>query len=99
MIFAASLPRTSAEYIDCKNVSTPAQVHAPWWNYLSIGIDAESAWGFAHLRETRPNLARSRGQNMAWYAWYSCASGWFCPGSYALQDRIVVELQVGVVLV
>lgn len=70
------------------------QVHAPWWNYLSMGIDAESAWGFAHLRETRPHLARTRGQNMAWYAWYSCASGWFCPGSYALQDRVVVQLQV-----
>jgi diacylglycerol kinase (ATP) len=70
------------------------QVSSPFWNYFSFGIDAEAAWGFAHLRELKPHLAKKRAANMAWYAWYSCGTGWFCPGQYALQNRIHVTLKV-----
>lgn len=68
-----------------------AEVSALFWNYLSFGIDAESAWGFSHLRETKPALASRRALNMFWYSWFSCTSGWFCPRNFALQDKLQVR--------
>lgn len=67
------------------------EVRSLFWNYLSFGIDAEAAWGFSHLRERKPGLASRRPLNMGWYAWFSCTSGWFCPGHFALQDKIDVK--------
>ena len=49
-----------------------------FYNYFSVGLDASAAYGFHHLRETKPWAAPSRLINQAWYAYFSCASGWFC---------------------
>ena len=49
-----------------------------FYNYFSVGLDAEAAYGFHHLRETKAWAAPSRLINQAWYAYFSCASGWFC---------------------
>lgn len=61
------------------------------WNYVSIGMDAKSAFGFHHLRETKPALAFSRAANQAWYGYFSCASGWFC-GAEPLSKRMRLEV-------
>ena len=49
-----------------------------FYNYFSVGLDAQAAYGFHHLRESKPWAAPSRLINQAWYAYFSCASGWFC---------------------
>ena len=49
-----------------------------FWNYFSLGMDAEAAYGFHHLREQKPWAASSRMVNQAWYGIFSCTSGWFC---------------------
>ena len=49
-----------------------------FFNYFSIGGDAQAAHGFHSLRERRPGLAGSRLANQFWYSWFSCSSGWFC---------------------
>lgn len=64
------------------------------WNYVSIGMDAKSAFGFHHLRETKPALAFSRAANQAWYGYFSCASGWFC-GAEPLNRRMRLEVLGG----
>eukprot|EP00892_Ulva_mutabilis_P011273 jgi/Ulvmu1/8518/UM044_0052.1 len=61
------------------------------WNYVSIGMDAKSAFGFHHLRETKPALAFSRVANQAWYGYFSCASGWFC-GAEPISRRMRLEV-------
>lgn len=58
--------------------SLNCQVEGLFYNYFSVGLDARAAYGFHHLRETRPWAAPSRLINQAWYAYFSCASGWFC---------------------
>lgn len=62
-----------------------------FWNYFSIGLDAEAAFGFHSLRENKPWLASRRFLNQAWYSWFSCTSGWFCgapPLTHSLKLRV-----------
>ena len=54
------------------------QVKGLFWNYFSLGLDAEAAYGFHHLREEKPYLASTRLINQAWYSVFSCTTGWFC---------------------
>ncbi|KAK9860340.1 hypothetical protein WJX84_003520 [Apatococcus fuscideae] len=67
-----SLGKTSPD------TSGHAKVGGLLWNYLSIGLDAQSAYGFHSMRETKPWLTPSRLANQAWYSYFSCATGWFC---------------------
>lgn len=45
------------------------------WNYISIGMDAQSAYGFHHLREKHPALASGRLVNQFWYSFFGLRSG------------------------
>lgn len=56
----------------------PREATARFWNYFSIGLDAQAAHGFHSLRESHPRFASSRLMNQAWYGFFSCSSGWFC---------------------
>ncbi|KAJ6792151.1 diacylglycerol kinase 3-like [Iris pallida] len=49
-----------------------------FYNYFSIGMDAKVAYGFHHLRNTKPFLARGPVSNKLIYSGYSCTQGWFC---------------------
>ena len=54
------------------------QVKGLFWNYYSVGLDAQAAYGFHSLREKRPWAAPSRMINQGWYGYFSCTTGWFC---------------------
>ncbi|KAL7097365.1 hypothetical protein ACP275_10G140100 [Erythranthe tilingii] len=48
-----------------------------FYNYFSIGMDAQVAHGFHHLRNEKPYLARGPISNKIIYSGYSCKQGWF----------------------
>ncbi|XP_020578379.1 diacylglycerol kinase 3-like [Phalaenopsis equestris] len=48
-----------------------------FYNYFSIGMDAQVAYGFHHLRDKNPHLARGPISNKLIYGGYSCSQGWF----------------------
>ncbi|XP_010913616.2 diacylglycerol kinase 4 isoform X3 [Elaeis guineensis] len=48
-----------------------------FYNYFSIGMDAQVAYGFHHLRDERPYLAQGPITNKLIYTGYSCKQGWF----------------------
>ncbi|XP_068647957.1 diacylglycerol kinase 7-like [Aristolochia californica] len=48
-----------------------------FYNYFSIGMDAQVAYGFHHLRDEKPNLANGPIANKLIYSGYSCTQGWF----------------------
>ncbi|KAH0436083.1 hypothetical protein IEQ34_026490 [Dendrobium chrysotoxum] len=48
-----------------------------FFNYFSIGMDAQVAYGFHHFREEKPHLAQGLIANKLIYTGYSCAQGWF----------------------
>ena len=48
------------------------------WNYIDVGMDAKSAYGFDKLRRKKPWLAPKRVANIFWYNFFACSTGWFC---------------------
>ncbi|XP_020203289.1 diacylglycerol kinase 7-like [Cajanus cajan] len=48
-----------------------------FYNYFSIGMDAQVAYGFHHLRNEKPYLAQGPIANKILYSGYSCTQGWF----------------------
>ncbi|CAK0764782.1 hypothetical protein CVIRNUC_003193 [Coccomyxa viridis] len=60
------------------NVSDVTKVKGLFWNYYSVGLDAQAAYGFHSLREKRPWATPTRTINQGWYSFFSCTTGWFC---------------------
>ncbi|KAK9275424.1 hypothetical protein L1049_022688 [Liquidambar formosana] len=48
-----------------------------FYNYFSVGMDAQVAYGFHHLRNEKPYLAQGPIANKLIYSGYSCTQGWF----------------------
>ncbi|XP_023746876.1 diacylglycerol kinase 4 [Lactuca sativa] len=48
-----------------------------FYNYFSIGMDAQVAYGFHNLRNEKPYLAKGRIANKIIYSGYSAKQGWF----------------------
>ncbi|CAK8534423.1 unnamed protein product [Lathyrus sativus] len=48
-----------------------------FYNYFSIGMDAQVAYGFHHLRNEKPYLAQGPIANKLIYSGYTCTQGWF----------------------
>ncbi|KAK7281584.1 hypothetical protein RIF29_09703 [Crotalaria pallida] len=48
-----------------------------FYNYFSIGMDAQVAYGFHHLRNEKPYLAQGPIANKIIYSGYTCTQGWF----------------------
>lgn len=48
-----------------------------FYNYFSIGMDAQVAYGFHHLRNEKPYLAQGPISNKIIYSSFSCKQGWF----------------------
>lgn len=49
-----------------------------YYNYFSMGMDAQVAYGFHRLRDKKPYLAQGPISNKLIYSSYSCTQGWFC---------------------
>lgn len=70
-----------------------------FYNYFSIGMDAQVAYGFHHLRNTKPYLARGPVSNKMIYSGYSCTQGWFCtpcvggPGLRGLKNILRLHIK------
>ncbi|CAN1329630.1 Diacylglycerol kinase 7 [Linum perenne] len=54
-----------------------ASYEGVFYNYFSIGMDAQVAYGFHHLRNEKPYLAQGPIANKLIYSGYSCTQGWF----------------------
>ncbi|XP_010548623.1 PREDICTED: diacylglycerol kinase 7-like isoform X2 [Tarenaya hassleriana] len=70
-----------------------------FYNYFSIGMDAQVAFGFHHLRNEKPYLAQGPISNKIIYSGYSCGQGWFCtpcvsdPGLRGLRNILKIHIQ------
>ncbi|KAG0602078.1 hypothetical protein M758_11G158500 [Ceratodon purpureus] len=71
------LPSSVAGEKHDKDETAPA-FEGLFFNYFSVGMDAQVAYGFHHLRDEKPWLARSRKANEMIYSTFGCTQGWFC---------------------
>ncbi|KAK4712935.1 hypothetical protein R3W88_018842 [Solanum pinnatisectum] len=63
--------------IDGELPETSSYYQGVFYNYFSIGMDAQVAYGFHHLRNEKPYLAQGPLSNKLIYSGYSCKQGWF----------------------
>ncbi|KAG0610421.1 hypothetical protein M758_7G063800 [Ceratodon purpureus] len=71
------LPSAVAGENHAKDERDPA-FEGLFFNYFSVGMDAQVAYGFHHLRDAKPWLARGRTANQMIYSSFGCTQGWFC---------------------
>ncbi|GAB2267465.1 Diacylglycerol kinase 7 [Dionaea muscipula] len=70
-----------------------------FYNYFSIGMDAQVAYGFHHLRNEKPYLAQGPIANKLIYSGYGCTQGWFftpCvsnPGLRGLRNILRIHIK------
>ncbi|KAG0558393.1 hypothetical protein KC19_10G024800 [Ceratodon purpureus] len=86
------LPSSVAGEKHDKDETAPA-FEGLFFNYFSVGMDAQVAYGFHHLRDEKPWLARSRKANEMIYSTFGCTQGWFCTAcSMAPRARAVSNI-------
>ena len=88
----SNLDTTSSTLPHAVSVQGPTSATSKFWNYFSIGLDAETAYNFHTLRETHPSCTNSRLINQAWYGIFTCGTGWFCGGRPL--DRCVHRVRI-----
>ncbi|CAH2069607.1 unnamed protein product [Thlaspi arvense] len=70
-----------------------------FYNYFSIGMDAQVAYGFHHLRNEKPYLANGPIANKIIYSGYGCSQGWFMthctndPGLRGLKNIMTLHIK------
>ncbi|XP_024522876.1 diacylglycerol kinase 6 [Selaginella moellendorffii] len=50
-----------------------------FWNYFSIGMDAQVSYEFHEQRQKHPEKFSNQMRNQCTYAKLGCTQGWFCP--------------------
>ncbi|GMI97556.1 diacylglycerol kinase 4 [Hibiscus trionum] len=70
-----------------------------FYNYFSIGMDAQVAYGFHSLRNEKPHLAQGPLSNKIIYSTYGCSQGWFLtpcasdPSLRGLKNIVRIHIQ------
>ncbi|KAG0628643.1 hypothetical protein M758_1G042400 [Ceratodon purpureus] len=63
-----------------------------FWNYFSIGMDAEVAYAFHSERQNHPEKFKNQFTNQSQYAKLTCAQGWFCASCFHPASRNINQL-------
>ncbi|AED96936.1 diacylglycerol kinase 4 [Arabidopsis thaliana] len=100
-----SLKATQECYID-QNLEIEGEIppstngyEGVFYNYFSIGMDAQVAYGFHHLRNEKPYLANGPIANKIIYSGYGCSQGWFLthcindPGLRGLKNIMTLHIK------
>ncbi|KAK4754889.1 hypothetical protein SAY87_008646 [Trapa incisa] len=67
------------EGLEIEGLRSEREIHfkGVFYNYFSIGMDAQVAYSFHHLRNDKPYLAHGPVANKLIYSGYTCTQGWF----------------------
>ncbi|KAJ7558436.1 hypothetical protein O6H91_04G039100 [Diphasiastrum complanatum] len=66
--------------------------HGSFWNYLSLGMDAQVSYEFHTQRKEHPEKFNHQLVNQTRYARISCAQGWFCAPCSHPKSRNITSL-------
>ncbi|XP_054815750.1 diacylglycerol kinase 1-like isoform X2 [Prosopis cineraria] len=63
-----------------------------FWNYFSMGIDAQVSYAFHSERKLHPERFRNQIYNQSAYLKLGCKQGWFCPSLFHPSSRNIAQL-------
>lgn len=63
-----------------------------FWNYFSIGMDAQVAYAFHSERQNHPEKFKNQFTNQSQYAKLTCMQGWFCVPCIHYNSRNINQL-------
>lgn len=78
--------------LDIKHEDVRLTVCGGFWNYFSIGMDAQVAYAFHRRRQEHPEKFRNQLMNQGTYAMLGCAQGWFCASCLHHSSRNINHL-------
>jgi len=68
----------SFQRVDTKHEDGRITFRGGFWNYFSIGMDAQVSYTFNTTRQEHPEKFKKQITNQTQYAKITCAQGWFC---------------------
>ncbi|XP_064982194.1 diacylglycerol kinase 1 isoform X2 [Musa acuminata AAA Group] len=63
-----------------------------FWNYFSIGMDAQVSYAFHHKRKKHPEKFKNQLANQRTYLKLGCTQGWFCTSLFQPTSRNIACL-------
>ncbi|PKA53547.1 Diacylglycerol kinase 5 [Apostasia shenzhenica] len=63
-----------------------------FWNYFSMGMDAQVSYAFHSERKLHPEKFKNQLVNQSTYAKIGCTQGWFCASLFHPSSRNVAQL-------
>ncbi|EFJ06602.1 hypothetical protein SELMODRAFT_135099 [Selaginella moellendorffii] len=70
----------------------PLKFRGGFWNYFSIGMDAQVSYEFHKQRRENPEKFNSQLRNQCAYATLGCTQGWFCAPFLHPSSRSINEI-------
>ncbi|KAK3010954.1 hypothetical protein RJ639_011850, partial [Escallonia herrerae] len=66
--------------------------HGGFWNYFSMGMDAQVSYAFHRERKLRPEKFKNQLVNQSTYAKLGVTQGWFCASLFHPASRNIAQL-------
>jgi diacylglycerol kinase (ATP) len=63
-----------------------------FWNYFSMGMDAQVSYAFHSERKLNPEKFKNQFHNQSTYAKLGCSQGWFCASLLHASSRNIAQL-------
>ncbi|XP_042519804.1 diacylglycerol kinase 5 [Macadamia integrifolia] len=63
-----------------------------FWNYFSMGMDAQVSYAFHSERKLHPEKFKNQFVNQSTYAKLGCTQGWFCASLFHPSSRNIAQL-------
>ncbi|KAL0917374.1 hypothetical protein M5K25_012428 [Dendrobium thyrsiflorum] len=79
-------------HTDSLNVEGYDTFRGGFWNYFSMGMDAQVSYAFHSERKLHPEKFKNQLVNQSTYAKLGCTQGWFCASLFHPSSRNIAQL-------
>ncbi|KAH0460204.1 hypothetical protein IEQ34_010867 [Dendrobium chrysotoxum] len=79
-------------HTDSLNVEGYHTFRGGFWNYFSMGMDAQVSYAFHSERKLHPEKFKNQLVNQSTYAKLGCTQGWFCASLFHPSSRNIAQL-------
>ncbi|XP_020598960.1 diacylglycerol kinase 5-like isoform X2 [Phalaenopsis equestris] len=79
-------------HTDSLNVEGYHTFRGGFWNYFSMGMDAQVSYAFHSERKLHPERFKNQLVNQSTYAKLGCTQGWFCASLFHPSSRNIAQL-------